>query len=214
MAKKFYAVKVGKKPGVYRTWDECKEQTAGYPGAEFKGFNDEEAALNYLEEEKEEELFEDTDMPTAYVDGSYDEETGEYSYGVVFLYDARETFLSGKDSKKEMSNMRNVAGEILGAIAAMQFAMDNAITEFVIKHDYQGIASWCTGEWQCKNPCTMAYRDFYNKAFNRMDIHFNKVQGHSGVFYNELADALAKRELNKPIKKSLEEYLQAAEDLD
>ena len=110
--------------------------------------------------------------------------------------------------------MRNVAGEILGAIAAMQFAMDNAITEFVIKHDYQGIASWCTGEWQCKNPCTMAYRDFYNRAFNRMDIHFNKVQGHSGVFYNELADALAKRELNKPIKKSLEEYLQAAEDLD
>ena len=69
MAKKFYAVKVGKKPGVYRTWDECKEQTSGYPGVEFKGFNDEEAALNYLEEEKEEELLTGTasDATTAVI---------------------------------------------------------------------------------------------------------------------------------------------------
>ena len=27
---KFYAVKEGKKPGIYHTWDECKEQVNGY----------------------------------------------------------------------------------------------------------------------------------------------------------------------------------------
>ncbi len=40
MAKKpkFYAVKKGRKNGVYRTWDECKSQTHGYKGAIFKSF--------------------------------------------------------------------------------------------------------------------------------------------------------------------------------
>ena len=27
---KFYAVKEGKKPGIYMSWDECKEQVNGY----------------------------------------------------------------------------------------------------------------------------------------------------------------------------------------
>ena len=39
MAKKnYYAVKQGKVPGIYRTWDACKAQVHGYPGAIYKGF--------------------------------------------------------------------------------------------------------------------------------------------------------------------------------
>lgn len=36
--KKFYAVKVGKKPGIYQTWNECKENVHGFPGAIYKSF--------------------------------------------------------------------------------------------------------------------------------------------------------------------------------
>jgi len=36
--KKFYAVRVGRKPGVYLTWDDCKKQTDGYGGAQYKSF--------------------------------------------------------------------------------------------------------------------------------------------------------------------------------
>lgn len=32
-AQKYYAVRAGVKPGVYLTWAECQEQTAGYRGA-------------------------------------------------------------------------------------------------------------------------------------------------------------------------------------
>lgn len=49
MAKKYYAVKNGRVPGIYKTWDECKEQVHGFPGAEFKGFellSDAEAFIN------------------------------------------------------------------------------------------------------------------------------------------------------------------------
>ena len=39
MAKKnFYAVRVGLKTGIFKTWDECSSYVGGYPGAKFKGF--------------------------------------------------------------------------------------------------------------------------------------------------------------------------------
>ena len=39
MAKnKYYAVRKGRIPGIYRTWSECQKQVTGYPGAVFKGF--------------------------------------------------------------------------------------------------------------------------------------------------------------------------------
>lgn len=36
--KKFYVVWIGRNPGVYDTWDECKEQVHGYPQARYKSF--------------------------------------------------------------------------------------------------------------------------------------------------------------------------------
>jgi ribonuclease HI len=35
---KFYVVWKGRKTGVFRTWDECSAQVAGFPGAEYKSF--------------------------------------------------------------------------------------------------------------------------------------------------------------------------------
>ena len=43
----YYAVYKGKVPGVYRTWDECKTQTLGFSGAQFKKFNDVSSAQYY-----------------------------------------------------------------------------------------------------------------------------------------------------------------------
>lgn len=38
MAKKYYAVRKGRVPGIYDSWDECSAQVSGFPDAEFKGF--------------------------------------------------------------------------------------------------------------------------------------------------------------------------------
>lgn len=49
MAKKnFYAVKRGMCPGIYSSWDECRAQVDGFPGAEFKGFATKEEACDIL----------------------------------------------------------------------------------------------------------------------------------------------------------------------
>ena len=37
MAKKYYAVRTGRKTGVFMTWAECQKATSGYSGAEFRG---------------------------------------------------------------------------------------------------------------------------------------------------------------------------------
>ena len=38
MASKFYAVKKGKIPGIYNSWDDCKKMVDGFPGAVYKSF--------------------------------------------------------------------------------------------------------------------------------------------------------------------------------
>jgi ribonuclease HI len=47
--KKYYAVRSGRKPGIYRTWDECKAQVDGYANAQYKGFSSREEAEAYLD---------------------------------------------------------------------------------------------------------------------------------------------------------------------
>jgi ribonuclease HI len=46
--KKYYAVKIGREPGIYRNWDDCKAQVDGYTNAQFKGFSNLEEAEAYL----------------------------------------------------------------------------------------------------------------------------------------------------------------------
>ncbi|MCR4831128.1 MAG: ribonuclease H family protein [Pseudobutyrivibrio sp.] len=38
MAKKVYAVRIGRTPGIYNTWDEAKSQVDGFKGARYKSF--------------------------------------------------------------------------------------------------------------------------------------------------------------------------------
>ena len=46
--RKFYAVAVGRKTGLFSTWDLCKEQVNGYKGNIYQGFSSEAEAQAYL----------------------------------------------------------------------------------------------------------------------------------------------------------------------
>lgn len=47
--KKVYAVRKGHKTGLFETWAECQKATAGYSGAEFRGFTGREEAMAFLQ---------------------------------------------------------------------------------------------------------------------------------------------------------------------
>lgn len=196
MAKKnFYAVKRGMCPGIYGSWDECRVQVDGFPGAEFKGFATKEEACDYLGISYEESYDVKSDCLEIYVDGSYDAVTNTFSYGMVVLKEGYEYTFSEKLEDEEMVKMHNVAGEIKGAEAAMRYAVDNNEKRLVIYHDYEGIAKWCTREWKASKPGTQAYRDYYDSVKEKVNIQFVKVKGHSNNKYNEMADKLAKKAL-------------------
>ena len=46
--KKYYAVRKGRKPGIYMTWDECSAQVIGCAGAVYKSFLTEEEAKAFM----------------------------------------------------------------------------------------------------------------------------------------------------------------------
>lgn len=201
MANKYYAIRKGKKTGIFTNWDECKEYVLGYPSAEYKSFKKREEAEAYVNHKPSVEadaLKEDhthinnRTEAIAYVDGSYHSETKTFAYGAVILWDNKEYHFSGKYDDEELAKMHNVAGEIKGAEKAMAFALENDIKSLTIYHDYEGIAKWCTGEWKTNKEGTKAYKDFYNDAKRKLQIEFVKVKAHSGNKYNELADKLAK----------------------
>ncbi len=138
-------------------------------------------------------------MSVAYVDGSYNINTKRFGYGVVlFTEETAEdgspvtVQLSKSFSEPELAEMRNVAGEIMGAAQAMKSAAARGYKDLVIYHDYEGIAKWCTGEWKAKKKWTQKYRDFYREMSKSLNITFVKVEAHSGDVYNDLADKLAK----------------------
>lgn len=199
--KKYYAVKNGKKPGIYETWDDCKANVHGFANAIYKSFPTREEAEAYMGNasgqasaagaQKEEEPV----QAVAYVDGSYNRGTGEYSCGIVFRYDGKEEQISLKGERPELSEMNNVAGEIFGAEMAMKRALELGLTSIAIYHDYQGIASWCLGEWKTNKEGTRAYKAYYDSICDKLKVVFRKVKGHSGDEGNELADQLAKRAL-------------------
>ncbi len=209
MPKKFYAVKEGKVPGIYETWVDCKEQVDGHSGAIYKSFkNRSEAeqflgtAVHYSQEMPAADTSPADPAPAsddqtliAYVDGSYNDQTSRFSYGVVMLHQGEEITFSGSPDDKELAAMRNVAGEIKGAEAAMRYAADHGFKKVIIYHDYEGIARWCTGEWQAKKEGTKAYKACYEQLKGKISIEFIKVKGHSGDKYNDMADELAKREI-------------------
>lgn len=203
--KKYYAVRDGRTIGIFESWEECKKQTEGYQGAEYKSFSTREEALAYLNREESpadlnrEELKLPFDTLCAFVDGSFDAKTNRYGSGMVLLYQGKEKTFYKAGSHPTLVSMRNVAGEITASVMAMRYAVANGFPSLVIYHDYEGIAKWCRGEWKTEREGTRLYKEFYDSVKDKLDVSFVKVAAHTGNHYNELADELAKKALG--IKK-------------
>ena len=202
MAGKYYAVKSGRTPGIYKTWDECKKQVMGYSSAVYKSFTSLAEAEEYMKGASAVRAgakpTDDTGRYIFYVDGSFDKATKRFSYGMVVLKNGGSGNVEeiATDSKAfsdpEMADMRNVSGEIYGSMAAMKWCLDNGVTDVVIYYDYEGIAKWALREWKANKKGTQAYAAYYDSIKSKLNVEFRKVKGHSGDKYNDMVDGLAK----------------------
>lgn len=209
MASKYYAVKVGIKPGIYNSWAECEKMVKGYKGAIFKSFptlNEAKVFLGNVMSADIEKNLQNANMTVpenndetiakseayAFVDGSYNIATKVYGYGGFVVVGDEKYIVQGNGNDSEMASMRNVAGEVLGSMAAVKKAISLGVKSIDIFYDYMGIEMWAKGLWKRNKKGTIEYYEFIKSCEGKIAINFVKVKGHSGVDGNEEADRLAK----------------------
>lgn len=208
MGSKTYAVRRGRRTGLFATWDECRAQVTGFAGAEFKSFPTREQAEAYLGEAPSEVLVTGDSPPSpvagemiAYVDGSFDAKTRVYGAGAIVYWEGGVERIRRSGADPDLAAMHNVAGEILAAMAAVEFAKAHGARRIVIHHDYEGIARWPRGDWKTGRPGTKAYAEAMREAGASLKIEFAKVLAHSGNTWNDEADRLAKEAVAEGISR-------------
>lgn len=74
------------------------------------------------------------------MDGSFDETSGRYAFGCIIITPNGETIKEfGNGDNPESLAIRNVAGEMLGAMYAVKWAVKNGYDNIELHYDYEGI---------------------------------------------------------------------------
>lgn len=129
----------------------------------------------------------------AYVDGSYEHSVKRYAFGCVFILPDDTVYVeNGSGGNPDTAKLRNVSGEMLGAMYAVRWAIKNGFSQIELRYDYEGIEKWVTGEWKSKTELTGKYAAAMRRWMESIRMRFTKVAAHTNVYYNELADRLAK----------------------
>lgn len=223
MAKnKFYAVAAGRHPDIYDSWDKAKLEVNGYSGAVFQGFPTHDAAEQFMNDHKKNKDVSTVDTavkeapaPKKYagnhanifVDGSYNDNTGNFGYGVYVEDGADSRIFLGKG--KAMYGGRNIEGEIEAATVALQYAARCGKYDSVtVYHDLKHIGEIGDHTWKAGTKYTKDYSELVDKVrMHGLAVDFEHIDGHTGVEGNEYVDKFAKLGCGIPIKQKDRELI-------
>jgi ribonuclease HI len=206
---KYYAVKKGRKVGIYQSWDECKAQTEGYSGAIYKGFKTRKEAENYLNEV--DGLNKDTKAKdnclNAYINGYSDKCIPACSFGAIVVSNDKTKISYGKRTDIESTELLDVSGEITGAIKAMRIgsSMPGSYSKLVIHHSYEGIAKWCDGTQTIDSELSRKYVSEYKEISEVIPIEFISMESGIEDRYYDSAYKLAKYALEDDLMSIVNE---------
>lgn len=125
----------------------------------------------------------------AFVDGAYDKDRQSVGYGAVILKAGNEVArLSGAVNKYQKSHQ--IGGELAATMRVLAWCKQHGIGAIDIFFDYQGIEKWATGAYKTNSAMTQEYVQYVRSS--GIKVHWHKVKSHTGVYWNEVADKLAK----------------------
>ena len=216
MAKKFYAVKRGRKTGLYTVWAECAAQVKGFQGAVYKGFMTEDEARAWLggadartEQPRAAAEMAEPPAPDAdyiiHTDGSCLRNPGGAGGWAAVI----ETAATGAVEEKsggdpETTNNRMELTAALMALSAVPEGarvalytdsqyLKNAFTKF-------WLPAWKKRGWKKADGEPVLNQDLWvqlDAAFAARQVQFHWVKGHAGNPRNERCDVLARAEAEK-----------------
>ena len=216
MAKKFYAVKRGRKTGLFTVWAECAAQVKGFQGAVYKGFMTEEEARAWLggadartEQPRAAAEMAAPSAPDAdyiiHTDGScLRNPGGAGGWAAVIEMAATGAVEEKSGGDPETTNNRMELTAALMALSAVPEGarvalytdsqyLKNAFTKF-------WLPAWKKRGWKKADGEPVLNQDLWmqlDAAFAARQVQFHWVKGHAGNPRNERCDALARAEAEK-----------------
>ncbi|MDF1578141.1 MAG: ribonuclease HI [Desulfurivibrionaceae bacterium] len=212
--KKFYAIAVGAKPGIYDNWPEANAQVRGFPGARYKGFPTRREAEGWLEKPQDGRKAGAGSKPakkpgstaadpapkpgevSIYTDGGARFNPGPGGYGIVQICNGETTERCG--GYRHTTNNRM---ELMGCIVALRELeyRDKPVTvycdsQYVVNGINKGWArAWRKRGW-LKSTGEPAFNpDLWGELLDLiegLDVTFKWVRGHAGHPQNERCDEL------------------------
>lgn len=210
MAKKLYAVRRGRKVGIFLDWATCLQQVEGFAGARYKGFFSRAEAEAWLAGEDVSKPRTSTQMPVpesttiidenlvhVYTDGSCLRNPGGAGGWAYCLLD-HGTIKKASGGEPETTNNRM---ELTAAIEALRAIPEG--TSLILSTDSQylknGMTQWLAGwkrrNWRKSTGDPVLNRDLWetlDTLLAKRRVQFHWVKGHAGNRYNEICDTLAR----------------------
>lgn len=193
---KYYAVKVGKKTGIFNDWPTCQAQVSGFSGAIFKSFktlNEAQAFLGIPTLSQDIQSAECSAV--AYTDGSCIDRKGGWAY--VLLKDNN---IYQKYGPVPYIDCTNNIAELYAIWKCLSETQGDLLirsdSEYSINCVTQWIYTWLNNGWKTAKGHPVENKDLIESIYNLMqgrNIKFEHVYGHTGNQYNELADQLANK---------------------
>lgn len=210
--KKYYAVAVGRVPGIYTDWPAAEAQVKGCQGAKFKGFATREEAQAWLENPlyarktadkpgrqavSPDDGPADPDTVLVYTDGGCLNNPGPGGYGAIILADGEERELSGGFALTTNNRM-----ELMACIVALRELAGSGRTvllhsdsSYVVNGIDKGWAKgWRARGWRKSDGQPALNADLWAELLRlteSMPVRFRWVRGHAGNARNERCDVLA-----------------------
>lgn len=191
---KFYAVRLGRVPGIYRSWAECESNTKGFSGAIFKSFSNRTDAEDFINcNGIKNTITKDMEGKKVWTDGSFKD--GRAGYAVI----SEESQINYGPVEPATNNR----AELTAILKALEIYSERPlIIHSDSRYSIQTLTEWLPNwkrrygsdptQWRTASGDLVSNTDLLIKIAPLLkNVKLIHVRAHQGNHFNEMADRWA-----------------------